>query len=256
MSQDTLYIISTPGQSLPVHTPNQIPVHPLCRLSPSGGLLTLRGSAHLRGGVLMFSDCPGAPIPRPHSLARALLRLCSLHHIQGILPDLSGHSADRAALIRSLLPELASTGITLFLPEYYAPLAPSARILIPSSLSGGSLSERMEEAVDKFGCDRVVLALERCGEDFTLPALNGCGMALNDADLEALMAQLRPRTHLSRPLCTRYFTYCRGNEAHLVLYDDEGSLREKTACARQSGVFRFLVLQRDKQAVFPNFSPQ
>ena len=43
---------------------------------------------------------------------------------------------------------------------------PRARVMIPSALSGGSLSRRLEEAAERFGRERVTLAVQRVAEDF------------------------------------------------------------------------------------------
>lgn len=48
--------------------------------------------------------------------------------------------------------------------------------MISSALSGGSLRQRLEEAVERYGPQRTTLAVERVAEDFFLPPQPGRGV--------------------------------------------------------------------------------
>ena len=48
----------------------------------------------------------------------------------------------------------ARRGWTLYVTEPYGHSSPRARVMIPSALSGGSLSRRLEEAAERFGRER------------------------------------------------------------------------------------------------------
>ena len=119
------------------------------------------------------------------------------------------------------------------MPERYGAHAPHSRVMIPSALSGGSLQKRLEEALERFGESRVVLALEKRAEDFYLPSPTGSGQPLNDQELAELKRRLSPSVFFSGELCARYFTYMsRENGAHFVLFDDGDTLRHKTEVRR------------------------
>ena len=115
-------------------------------------------------------------------------------------------------------------------------------MLVSSALSGGSLRQRLEEALERFGGGRMALALERVAEDFFLPSPTGSGQPLSQEELSARMEQLRPSVFFSGELCARYFTYMsRESGAHFVLFDDGDTLRRKLEVARSLGIHTFLL---------------
>lgn len=65
--------------------------------------------------------------------------------------------------------------------------------MIPSALSGGSLSRRLEEAAERFGRERVTLAVQRVAEDFFLPSPTGSGVPLSRRELEEKLSSCTPR---------------------------------------------------------------
>ena len=135
----------------------------------------------------------------------------------------------------------ARHALALYVPEGYAPAAPHGRVMIPSALSGGSLELRLEEAGERYGPERLVLALELRREDFPLPSPSGGGRPLSREELEGMRRRLSPSVFFSRELCARYFTYMDGEGApHFVLFDDGDTLARKVEVARRAGVRTFL----------------
>ena len=107
----------------------------------------------------------------------------------------------------------------------------------PSALAGGSLSRRLEEAAERFGRERVTLAVQRVAEDFFLPSPTGSGVPLSRRELEEKLEQLHPSVFFSHELCARYFTYMsRESGAHFVLFDDRDTLRKKLEVAQELGI--------------------
>ena len=255
MPHDTLYILSLPGQSPCLPGPNRFPAVLSHRIDPVGRLQRLNGSPSPRNGLMVICNCEELSAGHPSSLSASILRECLRHSPRGLLLDFESPSSFDIDLIRLLSPKLSQLGISLFLPEALVTHAPSCRVLIPCALSGGSLELRLKEAVERYGANRVVACPETTAEEFILPCPTGKGRPLSQDQLKLLLAEINPNTHFSPALCTRYFTFFRGETLHLVLFDDVDCLQEKYTCARQCGVFRFLLLQCDKSALFPNFSP-
>lgn len=224
---------------LPVR--NCFPVWLAYRVDPTLHLLRLHNASSFQGGVMAISTCPEPSAGDPVQLCRSILGECARHSFRGVLLDLDHPSVHYERLAHLLVRELPRRSVTLFLPECLAPCAPGCRVLISSALSGGSLDQRLLEAVERHGADRVVLAVEPAAEDFTLPAPTGCGKPLTKQELADLRGSLRPNIHFSRPLCTRYFTYCRNDTVHVVLFDDDTTIAQKLTCARRCGVSRFLL---------------
>ena len=110
---------------------------------------------------------------------------------------------------------------------------PHAQVFISSALSGGTLVQRLREAQERFGRDRVVLALQRVAEDFFLPSPTGSGTPLTQEELQERIQERAPSIFFSHELCARYFTYMsRESGAHFVLFDDGATLAKKLQVAR------------------------
>lgn len=127
-------------------------------------------------------------------------------------------------------------------PEDFAALPPqklervNRRVLIGTAVSGGSLRELLEDAVRLYGAKRITLDVQRLAMDFPLPCPSGEGRILTRRELATLRARSSAPVYFSRELCARYFTYCAGPEARLVLFDDARTLREKLRLARSLGI--------------------
>lgn len=242
MPKDTYYIL-TPPKYLPQLTPWDIlPAHLTYRLSPNGRLLRHPDAQSLRGGIMVIGDCRDDLQNISPQLSLEIIQECLLHGYRGVLLDLEHQQQSLVRLVQQLGTLLQRQGVTLFIPEYYAPAAPRGRVLISTALSGGCLEDRLREAVNCFGQDRVVLAMEKTAQDFTLPALTGQGIPLTQEQLQQTQTDLHPCTFFSAPLCTRYFTYQKKDgSVHVTLYDDTETLCRKLDIARSAGIYRFLL---------------
>ena len=120
----------------------------------------------------------------------------------------------------------------LYVTEAYGNCSDKAKVLISTALSGGSLRQRLEDALQQYG-GRVALAVERVAEDFFLPSPTGQGTPLSREELKARMEERSPSVFFSSELCAHYFTYMsKQNGAHFILFDDAGSIRKKLQIAR------------------------
>ena len=123
------------------------------------------------------------------------------------------------------------------MPEPYGPRTASAKVLISSALSGGSLAQRLQEAVERYGADRAVLAVERVAADFFLPSPDGQGRPLTGNNSAPCWKRRAPPCS-SPPSCApTILPICPGeNGAHFVLFDDAGSIRKKLRLAWYAGI--------------------
>lgn len=125
----------------------------------------------------------------------------------------------------------AALGPRLLVSEVWRDLLPRAGILIPAALSGGTLAQRLEEAVQA-APGRCWLHLRPMAMRFPLPCPTGCGAPLPEA---ALAAQLGDKTTFFSPeLCCRY-AYDLKNGPGIILYDTEETLAQKLEMARDAG---------------------
>ena len=191
----------------------------------------------VRGG-LMAVDCAGFDGRGERGpFCQEVLRECSARGFNGVLCDFEGRPLPLLVqIIQELEEMLEKRGWPLYIPEEYGPYTTTARVLISSALSGGSLAQRLSEAQARYG-GRTVLAVERVAEDFFLPSLDGQGRPLSREQLSDMLMQRSPSVFFSTELCAHYFTYMsRENGAHFVLFDDAGSIRKKLLLARNMGI--------------------
>ena len=241
MTKDTVLITLPPQQLRSLQGWDVIPAHLAYRVGRGPHLLRAGCAVPLKGGVMVLDnrgfDGMGPTVP----FCQEVVRECLARGFTGLVLDFEGRLPPLEQMAAQLDHGFARRGWKLYVPEAYGHCAPQAKVMISSALSGGSLSGRLEEAKERFGRDRVVLALEKTAEDFFLPSPSGSGVPLRREQLHDLMARLHPSVFFSRELCARYFTYMsRESGAHFVLFDDGDTLRCKLDVARRAGITTFL----------------
>ena len=192
----------------------------------------------VRGGVMLIDDAGFDGRGDPAPFCQEVVRECAARGFRGAVCDFEqGGVPLLDQVVRRLGEGFARRGWTLYVTEPYGHSSPRARVMIPSALSGGSLSRRLEEAAERFGRERVTLAVQRVAEDFFLPSPTGSGVPLSRRELEEKLEQLHPSVFFSHELCARYFTYMsRESGAHFVLFDDRDTLRKKLEVAQELGI--------------------
>lgn len=212
------------------------PAHMAYRIGPGPKLLGIRLPQALRGG-LMLVDCAGFDgAGDPVGCCRQILGECRRRSFRGIVCDFEGPPRGcLPKLVEILDRNCAAQGWGLYAPEAYLPQAPGGRAMVPSALTRGTLERRLREALERYGPQRVALAVEWVREDFPLPAA-GRGAPLAPDALEGLLHRLEPAVFFDRGLCAHYFTYMAGPQAHFVLFDTPRSIREKLSLADRLGV--------------------
>jgi len=187
----------------------------------------------VRGGLMVIDDPgfdgKGEPTPFCHEV----MRECAARGFTGVICDFEGRTALQGRIVAELAELMHRRGWPLYVTEQYGSCSARTKVLISSALSGGSLRTRLEEAVVRFGAERLVLAVERVAEDFFLPSPSGQGVALSREELQRQLRERAPTVFFSTELCAHYFTYMsRQNGAHFILFDDVGSIRKKLSIAR------------------------
>ena len=196
------------------------PCHMAYRVGPGPRLLGARLSPGVRGGLMQLDcagfDGAGDPVP----CCRQILGECRRRGYRGIVCDFEGPPCGcLGRLVEILDRNCAAQGWALYVP------APTR----------GTLERRLREALERYGPQRVALAVEWVREDFPLPAA-GRGAPLAPDALEGLLHRLEPAVFFDRGLCAHYFTYMAGPQAHFVLFDTPRSIREKLSLADRLGV--------------------
>ena len=203
--------------------------HAAYRIGPENTLLR-QNSLRTKGGLLFLNDQEAPPVPKPELLCAAAVRECRRQGFSGVVLDFE-KSPRRDLLIfaKGLEAVLWEEKKTLYLPEVYAAAGEHAVLLICTALSGGNYTQRLREAIARYGgAGRLALDVQRLRMDFALPAPSGEGIPMSGEELRHLMEQEQPTVFFSQDLCARYFTYARDGQAHFVLFDDAETMNRKT----------------------------
>lgn len=235
MPKEPRLIITAPPSSASEASALGFPIgHIAYRIGNGGHLLRSSIPINLRGGLMVIDHQGYDGRGDMNRFCQQVLRECSVRNFDGAILDFEPpqHPALSQA-VNMLASMFAKRGWPLYVTETYASASGQTRIIIPSALSGGSLSVRLAEAVDRYGADRVALGIQRVAEDFTLPAPSGCGTPLTREELAQRMKARNAPVFFSDELCAYYFTYMsRHSGAHFVLFDNAASIRKKIMIAK------------------------
>lgn len=204
------------------------------------------------GGLMVIDDSGFDGRGDPSDFCQEVLRECSARNYTGVICDFERPMALLGRIIAQLSPLLAHHNRPLYVSEQYARYSDTAKVLIPSAISGGSLHQRLSGAVDQYGLGRVALAVERSAEDFFLPSPTGQGTPLSREELQARIDEREPAIFFSGELCAHYFTYMnRQNGAHFILFDDGASIRKKLHVARSLDIADALLVYPEVSDILP-----
>ena len=227
-------LLTVPPHQLQAACVYGLPIgHMAYRLGQGGHLLRSGAPVGMRGGLMVLDDT-GWEGGDAGQICREILRECASRGFDGIICDWEQKPAALSGRVIAELGDAAARrGWPLYVPEAYGAFMEKAHVLIPSALSGGSLRQRLLDAGERFGTDRLTLAVQRSAEDFFLPSPAGSGVPLTQDELKSRIHAMSPSVFFSDELCAHYFTYMsRQSGAHFVLFDDAGSIRKKLMLSR------------------------
>lgn len=237
-----LLLALTPEQRFRLRGRSCTPVWLCYRLRSGPRLWRCAAPETVRGGVLMAEDSALGELGDGTFCCAQAVRECEARQAVGFWANwerapFPALEAFTAQLERALL----AAGRVLYVNEAFGGCTRRARVLISSALSGGTLEERLTEALERWGRERLVLAVERTAEDFRLRAPTGRGERLRPGQVEALRRRYAAKVYRSAELCESYFTYQAGEHIHLVLFDTDEDVREKLRLAQKLGLERVLL---------------
>jgi len=231
-----VYLAAAPKYYREALTHHHRIAHAAYRIGADSRLLRQAMPVDCKSGILFLSDHSAYPISRPEQLCRDILQECCQRSFHGVLADFEKTvTPDRFTFLQRLQLTMQKNNRRLLLPEHIAQRI-SGVAVICTALSGGNLKERLQEAVDRFGTERIALDIQRLRMEFSLPCPDGNGTPLSRDQLQTMMREHAPLSFYSPQLAAKYFTYCKNGSYRFVLYDDTHTIREKIRLGHSLGI--------------------
>lgn len=234
--EEKRFLAAAPGETVSASR-RGLPLAHLCyRMGRGPHLFRCNSPVAPVGGMMVVEDTGFSGEGEAEPFCAEVLRECILRRFTGIFCRFRG--APRPVLTdvcQRLDRACRDRGWPFYVTEGYGG-ACQAGVVIPTAISGGSLRERLEAALARFGYGRLAVWVDRVAEDFPLPSLTGRGTPLDPKALAELRREKGGSVFFSPELCAHYFTYMAGEEGHFVLFDDTASLKKKLRTARELGI--------------------
>ena len=252
MSAQQFFLTTPPQRSREAVTYGVPVAHMAYRIGGSGRLYRAELPIALRGGLMVLASGGFTGTGDPAQLVRDIQREGFARKYDGILCDFEGETTQFLKKTVAFLAESCTrSGWGLYVTEAYAEVAAGCMVLIPTALSSGSLEARLRQKVERYGSQRVALAVQRMAQEFRLPAGTDEGRPLERAELAARINRHTPAVFFDRNLCAHYFTYMEGGAAHFVLFDDSGSLLRKAELADMLGIQKIFFTFPEVEDILP-----
>lgn len=177
MFSDLELILTVPPEGAkPTQANGLTPAHMAYRVGDGPHLFRAALPTASRGGYMVIDDVGFNGLGEATPLCHEILRECTARGFTGVICDFEAKPFQVLVRAVAQLGELLEKrGWPLLVPEAYAHASDKARVLVSSALSGGSLKQKLADAVERYGQSRVVLAVERTALDFYLPSPTGQG---------------------------------------------------------------------------------
>lgn len=252
-----IYLAVTPDRLRQALSYTDRPAHVAYRVGQDGHLTRHSLLAATRGGLMVLGDGELSAVRDAAALCREVWRECGNRGYTGVAADFEGPVTDgQTAFLCRLGEVLSRNRRQLYVPEPYGRLAPTAKVLISTALSGGTLRQRIEEAAKIYGMERIAFDLQRLRMDFPLPCPAGEGKALTGEELAGLLERREPSVFYSGDLCAKYFTYTENGAGHFVLFDDADTLLRKIRMGRELGAAMGLLQFPEVEDLLPQLFPR
>lgn len=226
--------------------------HMAYRVGENGHLYRAELPISVRGGLMVVDDAGFNGRGDPMQLCREILRECIARKFDGILCDFDRSPTPFFEKTVEQLGILSTQrGWSLYVNQEYAHLAAQSFVLITSAIAKGSLEGRLRESIERYGINRIALAVQRTAQEFILPSGSNCGRWLERGELAEWVQRFSPAIFFDHNLCAHYFTYMEQGTAHFVLFDDSGSLIRKVSLARELGIRRVLFTYPEVADILP-----
>ena len=216
-------------------------VHLIYKINEKGVLQRAPIYSSSKRSLMGIYDYGGLSLCNTDVLIRDIMVEINRRNYLGVLLDF----ADDPSIydvIQRIDYSLSQRHILHFLPVSMAQLSKDAKLIIPSSISGGSFIEMIEFYAEKYPPSRLCMEIVRSRNRFKMPSYKPEGEFLSNDDFAKLTAQFSPSMFFSSDLACKYFTYRDNDETFFVLYDDAETAVHKIRIAEKYNFFATFLL--------------
>lgn len=254
LSKNHIILAVSPADTRPAASMGVPLAHMAYRVGGGPHLFRANMPVSVRGGLMVIDDAGFDALGEATPFCHEVMRECAARGFDGVVCNFISRPLNVLGRIVAELGELTyKRGWPLYVTEPYARFSDKTKVLISSALSGGSLRQRLSEAVQQHSAARVALSVERLAQDFFLPSPSGQGAPLSMEELKRRMEELSPSVFFSNELCAHYFTYMSPKSgAHFILFDDAPSIRRKLQLARSLDISDALLYYTQLSDLLPD----
>jgi len=220
-------------------------------------LMRGRITANSKGGIMVITDIDTSPSEGSFkTLAAEIYNECLRRSYEAVILDFEAKpTASTSTFASNLCDALSVMKVAVYVPCLYSIFCPDANYIISTAISGGSLSEHLEQMMQIHGHNKLALEIERIAMDFIMPSPSSEGKILSSNDLASLLENTRSQTFYSPELCTNYFTYSSvTGQTHFVLFDNAHSIADKLNLAKKLGFKSAFLLYPEISDIFQELS--
>ena len=238
------YIVTSSNEVKIPETDRYTSVQMIYRISDSGLLQRIPTYMSTQKSIMGIYDNGGLKLSDIEKLGRDIVNEINRRNYAGVILDynIKFTDLDKCEKICSYL---SQRKILYFLPVEFAQFSNDAKIIIPASVSGGSINEMIELYVKKYSNTRICLEIVRGCNEFEMPAYKPEGMHLDKEQLNKIFMTYEPQSFFSSELGCKYFTYRTNQHTHFVLYDDAETAIYKTRLAEAFNLFGVFFLESE-----------
>ena len=211
-------------------------VQMIYRISDSGMLQRIPSYSSQNRNIMGISDNTGLKNCDSNRISRDIVAEYIRRGYAGIVLNFELENTDLDKL-EKICTYMSQKKINYFLPIELAQMSADAKIIVPSSISGGSISQMLKMLTDKYPPHRICLELVKTCSDFDMPSYKPDGTSISVDRLKELMTAHDAQSFFSSELGCKYFTYRENGNAHFVLYDDSETAAYKIRLAQASGFY-------------------
>ena len=189
------------------------------KISSEGTLQRAKNSYIPKNCILGIKDDGGVKDCDEKELASTILSEVIRKNSLGTVLDIKATSAN-IPKAEYICRTLENSYFKTFLPYSLAGISDNSIIIIPASVSGGSLKEILNSLSNRFSAERLCVQINKKYTDFVMPSYNSYGKEIKYDEKEQLIKKYDAETFFSEKMCCKYFTYRENGKSHFVLFDD------------------------------------